>query len=156
MNNIEFEEQPKNIEEQIEETKKEEIKTIEKNKETTINNNTRTENNKTNNMQSTNEEININTDVYTDESKNVDTNTNTDTQNIEENNYSIQECNHIGNWYNTKEEAITIYKAEVKKWDDMWLNDEIDNETYYQNRPHGYEIYDCPICNRWTINIYYK
>ena len=38
---------------------------------------------------------------------------------------------------------------------DKWTNYEIDNETYYKNCPSGYEVFSCPYCNKWTINLYH-
>lgn len=68
---------------------------------------------------------------------------------------NIPKCTHTGNWYNTKAEAISVYDAEINKWGDKWTNYEIDNETYYKNCPKGYEVLSCPICNKWTINLFY-
>lgn len=65
-------------------------------------------------------------------------------------------CTHSNsNWYNSKAEAEAIYNAEIKKWGDKWTNYEIDNDTYYRNCPSGYEVFSCPYCNKWTINLYY-
>ncbi len=65
-------------------------------------------------------------------------------------------CTHSNsNWYNSKAEAEAIYNAEIKKWGDKWTNYEIDNDTYYKNCPSGYEVFSCPYCNKWTINLYY-
>lgn len=64
----------------------------------------------------------------------------------------------IGNsnkWFETKEEAIATYKAEIKKWGNKWSNNEISDEDYYSNCPYGYEIWDCPFCSKWTINYYF-
>lgn len=64
----------------------------------------------------------------------------------------------IGNsnkWFETKDEAIATYKAEIKKWGDKWSNDEISDDVYYKNCPIGYEIWDCPFCNKWTLNYHY-
>lgn len=64
----------------------------------------------------------------------------------------------VGNsnqWFETKNQAIALYDAEIKKWGDKWTNYEIDDETYYSNCPDGYEIWDCPYCHKWTINFYY-
>lgn len=65
-------------------------------------------------------------------------------------------CTHSSeNYYNSKAEAEAIYEAEIKKWGDMWVNDEIDDETYYKNCPDGYEVWSCPYCQKWTISFYY-
>ena len=61
-----------------------------------------------------------------------------------------------GKWFNTKDEAIATYKKEVKIWDDKWTtNNEISYDEYCKNCPYGYEIWSCPLCNKWTINYYY-
>lgn len=66
-------------------------------------------------------------------------------------------CNH-GNhkYYKTKAEAIATYDSELHKWSEKWTNYEIDDETYYKKCPQGYEIMSCPICEQWTINMYYN
>lgn len=85
--------------------------------------------------------------------KKEETNTNTN-QNTNTNN--APKCTHSNsNWYNSKAEAEAIYNAEIKKWGDKWTNYEIDNETYYKNCPSGYEVFSCPYCNKWTINLYH-
>lgn len=60
-----------------------------------------------------------------------------------------------GRWFNSREEAVKMYESEIKMWGEKWTNYEIDNETYYKNCPDGYEIWSCPICGKWTINLYY-
>lgn len=65
-------------------------------------------------------------------------------------------CTHSSeNYYNSKAEAEAIYKAEIKHWGDKWVNNEIDDETYYKNCPDGYEVWTCPYCEKWTISFYY-
>ena len=61
-----------------------------------------------------------------------------------------------GKWFNSKDEAIMTYKAEINKWGDKWTKDEITNEDYYANCPYGYEVWTCPYCNMWTLNYYYE
>ena len=61
-----------------------------------------------------------------------------------------------GKWFNSKDEAIRTYKAEINKWGDKWTKDEITNEEYYANCPYGYEVWTCPYCNMWTLNYYYE
>ncbi len=66
----------------------------------------------------------------------------------------------VGNsnkWFNTKDEAIAEYRAEIKKWGDLWTDKEnpISNEEYYKNCPYGYEIWNCMFCGKWTLNYYY-
>lgn len=81
--------------------------------------------------------------------KNTNENTNKNTNNA-------PKCNHSnGKWYNSKTEAEAIYNAELKKWGDKWTNYEIDTDTYNKNCPDGYEVFSCPYCNKWTINLYY-
>ena len=64
-------------------------------------------------------------------------------------------CEHSSSgWYNTESEAIAVYKNKLKYWEDKWANYEIDDETFFQNKPNGYETWDCAICHKWTINIY--
>lgn len=77
-------------------------------------------------------------------------------ENINKNTNNAPKCNHSnGKWYNSKAEAEAIYNAELKKWGDKWTNYEIDTETYNKNCPNGYEVFSCPYCNKWTINLYY-
>lgn len=69
---------------------------------------------------------------------------------------NVPKCSHSNsNWYNSKAEAIEVYNTEIKKWGDRWTNYEIDNDTYYKNCPSGYEVFSCPYCNKWNINLYY-
>lgn len=64
-----------------------------------------------------------------------------------------------GKWFETKEEAISYYTNLIDYWDEWWQkadpNDTEADETYYENCPDGYEIWSCPYCNKWTINLYY-
>lgn len=64
-----------------------------------------------------------------------------------------------GKWFETKEEAISYYTNLIDYWDEWWQkadpNDTVADETYYKNCPDGYEIWSCPYCNKWTINLYY-
>lgn len=77
-------------------------------------------------------------------------------ENINKNTNNAPKCNHSnGKWYNSKAEAEAIYNAELKKWGDKWTNYEIDTDTYNKNCPNGYEVFSCPYCNKWTINLYY-
>lgn len=69
------------------------------------------------------------------------------------NNHGISTGN-TGLWFETKEKAITTYKAEIKIWGDKWTNDEISDDEYYKNCPYGYEVWSCPYCNKWTLNYY--
>lgn len=65
----------------------------------------------------------------------------------------------VGNskkWFNTEQEAINFYNTTQKKWSDKWTNYEITDEEYDKNCPYGYETWDCPNCQKWTINFYYR
>lgn len=65
----------------------------------------------------------------------------------------------VGNsnkWFSTKNESIKYYEELIKVWGDKWERFEIDSETYDKNCPYGYEVWTCPICNKWTINFYYR
>ena len=80
----------------------------------------------------------------------------TDNTKTEEKQENQVKCAHsASNYYNTKAEAIAEYDRIINKWSDKWLNNEVDDETYYKNCPDGYEIFSCPYCNKWTINLYY-
>lgn len=74
------------------------------------------------------------------------------------NNHGIGAGNS-GKWYETKEEAISYYTNLIEYWEEWWLNadpnDTEADETYYKNCPDGYEIWSCPYCGKWTINLYY-
>ncbi len=88
--------------------------------------------------------------------KKEETNTNTNQNKNTNNTNNAPKCSHSSNgWYNSKAEAEAIYNAEIKKWGDKWTNYEIDNDTYYKNCPSGYEVFSCPYCNKWTINLYH-
>ena len=74
----------------------------------------------------------------------------------EKNTNNVPKCTHSNdNWYASKAEAEAVYNAKIKEWGDKWTNYEIDNETYYKNCPSGYEVFSCPYCNKWTINLFY-
>ena len=61
-----------------------------------------------------------------------------------------------GKWFNSESDAIKYYKSIIKTWGDKWEKFEIDDETYNNNCPYGYEDWSCPYCGRWTINFYYN
>ena len=67
----------------------------------------------------------------------------------------MMETGNSGKWFDTKQQAVAFYEKEIKEWEDKWLKDEIDDNTYYKNCPDGYEYWSCPLCNKWTINLYY-
>ena len=65
----------------------------------------------------------------------------------------------VGNsnkWFDSKEDSINYYKSIIKNWGNKWEKFEIDDETYQKNCPYGYEIWSCPFCEKWTINFYYN
>ena len=97
-------------------------------------------------------ETKVNNSNTTEKKEETNTNTNKNTNNTN----NAPKCTHSNsNWYNSKAEAEAIYNAEIKKWGDKWTNYEIDNETYYKNCPSGYEVFSCPYCNKWTINLFH-
>lgn len=64
----------------------------------------------------------------------------------------------VGNskkWFKSESEAIATYEAEIEKWGNKWTNDEITKEEYYAKCPYGYETWNCPYCNLYTLNYYY-
>lgn len=137
------------------------------NKNTTTTNTTKQTNTTTTitNTNTTAEKAKVNTNTKTNTS--TSTNTTTTTEKATENEtVKVERCtncnNHaieVGNcrqWFDTKNQAISIYKAEIKKWEDMWISDEIDDDTYYSNCPCGYEIWSCMYCGKWTINFYFR
>ena len=66
-------------------------------------------------------------------------------------------CTHSQDgYYNSKAEAEEIYYAKIKKWGDMWINNEIqDDEVYYRNCPDGYDVLECPYCHKWKLSLFY-
>ena len=120
--------------------------------------NTSNNNNKNKTIKKTQESQTTTQTKVIEEQKNIEieeTPTNNST-NQNSNTNNVPKCSHSNsNWYNSKVEAIAIYNAEIKKWGDKWTNYEIDNDTYYKNCPSGYEVFSCPYCNKWTINLYY-
>lgn len=67
----------------------------------------------------------------------------------------MMETGNSGKWFDTKQQAVAFYEKEIKEWEEKWLKDEIDDDTYYKNCPDGYEYWSCPLCQKWTINLYY-
>lgn len=118
----------------------------------------KTNTSKNNNKNKTQESQTTTQTKVIEEQKNIEieeTATNNST-NQKSNINNVPKCSHSNsNWYNSKAEAVAVYNAEIKKWDDKWTNYEIDNDTYYKNCPSGYEVFSCPYCNKWTINLYY-
>lgn len=66
------------------------------------------------------------------------------------------EVGNSNKWFDSKQEAIKYYEDIIKTWGEKWTNYEIDSETYYKNCPSGYEVFSCPYCEKWTINLFYK
>lgn len=62
-----------------------------------------------------------------------------------------------GQWFNTKDEAVATYRAEIKEWEDKWNAkvNPISDDDYYSNCPCGYEVWTCMYCGKWTLNYYY-
>lgn len=109
------------------------------------------------------EQVEKNVEEKIEENQVKETEENQNISNHQENVSNTPKCtdnNHgmdTGNcktWFETKEQAIAFYNAKKKEWEDKWTNYEINNEEYFNNRPNGYEIWDCPYCHKWTINIY--
>lgn len=65
------------------------------------------------------------------------------------------EVGNSNKWFDSKQDAIKYYEDIIKTWGEKWTNYEIDSETYYKNCPSGYEIFSCPYCEKWTINLFY-
>ena len=65
----------------------------------------------------------------------------------------------IGNsnkWFNSQDEAIAEYNAELEKWSQKAKSDAISYEELYQKCPYGYETWNCYNCKKWTLNYYYN
>lgn len=78
-----------------------------------------------------------------------------------ENEYTIvvnpNKCTHGDeNYFNTREEAIALYKNKVKECSEKVKNKEITYEEYIKICPYGYEDLSCPYCGKWTISMYYR
>ena len=77
------------------------------------------------------------------------------TQCTNNNNHGM-DVGNSGQWFSTKDEAITYYNSKVSYWGNLWETDQIDDATYYKNCPSGYEVWTCMYCEKWTINFYYR
>lgn len=66
------------------------------------------------------------------------------------------ETGNSGRWFDTEQQAINFYESEQDKWDELLGNEEIDWDTYCKKCPYGYEDWTCPLCHKWTINLYYN
>lgn len=65
----------------------------------------------------------------------------------------------VGNsnkWFKTEQEAINLYDKLQKEWSDKLISGEATDNEYNANCPYGYETWDCPNCQNWTINFYYR
>lgn len=65
----------------------------------------------------------------------------------------------IGNsnkWFNSQDEAIAEYNAELEKWSQKAKSGAISYEELYQKCPYGYETWNCYNCKKWTLNYYYN
>lgn len=67
----------------------------------------------------------------------------------------IIESGNTGKWFDTNQQAVAFYEKEIKEWEEKWLKDEIDDDTYYKNCPDGYEYFSCPLCQKWTLTLFY-
>ena len=59
-------------------------------------------------------------------------------------------------WFDSYEEADSFYNAEIEVWGKQWENGEIDKDEYLEKCPAGFEVWTCPICQKWTLNFYYR
>lgn len=153
------EEQKKTITEKIE--KKEEEKTTEKNKEESSIVKQVSQTTKMEEQKNKDDEKQI--EKSKEEATQIEINQDTSTQEKEQETVipKCTETNHLmetgntGKWFDTKQQAVAFYEKEIKEWEDKWLKDEIDDDTYYKNCPDGYEYWSCPLCQKWTLNLYY-
>lgn len=67
-------------------------------------------------------------------------------------------CTHGDrNYYDTREEAIAVYKNKVRECSEKLKTEEIKTyEEYIKVCPYGYEDWSCPYCGKWTIKMYYR
>lgn len=141
------------------EQKKEENKQEDKKQQNTVSNQ---ENIIKNTTDTTTKKDNTTDKENTTKNNNSSSDTNQENTNTNVNIPQCTETKHgieVGNsnkWFNTKEEAIALYDAEIKKWGNLWTSFQIENEEYYANCPYGYEIWSCLFCGKWTINFYYN
>lgn len=83
-------------------------------------------------------------------------------ENYQEKEYTIvvnpNKCTHgEDNYYDTREEAIALYKNKVKECSEKLKNKEIKTyEEYIKVCPYGYQDWSCPYCGKWTIEMYYR
>lgn len=68
-------------------------------------------------------------------------------------------CAVTGNsnkWFKTQAEAIAEYNAELEKWSQKYKSGEITYDELTKKSPYGYETWNCPKCNQYTLNYYYN
>lgn len=97
----------------------------------------------------TNTKTNTQMNEQTNTKANTETNTQVNTKK-EETKQEVQQVtpvrctnnnNHaleVGNsekWFNSKDEAIAVYKEKRSYWGDLWTKYQIDDDTYYKNCP---------------------
>lgn len=156
----EINEQPTKVEEK-QETKVKEIKVIPAKKESTITEKKETKNTSINTEKKMEEQKNKQEEKQKDEKNQIEQSQDNSTKKQETVIPKCTETNHLmetgntGKWFDTKQQAVAFYEKEIKEWEDKWLKDEIDDNTYYKNCPDGYEYWSCPLCQKWTLNLYY-
>lgn len=68
-------------------------------------------------------------------------------------------CAVTGNsnkWFKTQAEAIAEYNAELERWSQKYKSEEITYDELTKKSPYGYETWNCPKCNQYTLNYYYN
>ena len=68
-------------------------------------------------------------------------------------------CAVTGNsnkWFKTQAEAIAEYNAELERWSQKYKSGEITYDELTKKSPYGYETWNCPKCNQYTLNYYYN
>lgn len=156
----EINEQPTKVEEK-QETKVKEIKVIPAKKESTITEKKETKNTSINTEKKMEEQKNKQEEKQKDEKNQIEQSQDNSTKKQETVIPKCTETNHLmetgntGKWFDTKQQAVAFYEKEIKEWEEKWLKDEIDDDTYYKNCPDGYEYWSCPLCQKWTLNLYY-
>ena len=64
----------------------------------------------------------------------------------------------VGNsnkWFDTKEEAIAYYKQVQNLTEEEYKKGKLTFDEYIDKCTYGHEEWDCPLCHKWTINLYY-
>ena len=138
-----------------------EIKVIPAKKESTITEKKETKNTSINTEKKMEEQKNKQEEKQKDEKNQIEQSQDNSTKKQETVIPKCTETNHLmetgntGKWFDTKQQAVAFYEKEIKEWEEKWLKDEIDDDTYYKNCPDGYEYWSCPLCHKWTLNLYY-